>query len=135
MIISSISELNTFAQSLIEKWQKNFLLEGELWVGKTQFVKGIVQALWWQADNVQSPTYTYMNIYDLPNNKKLLHMDLYRFKDRQDAFSKGIFEAIDNHDYICIERPRREEEYVDWARVRLAFSFGKEDSRQIEIIT
>lgn len=62
-------------------------------------------------------------------------MDLYRFKDRQDAFSKGIFEAIDNHDYICIERPRREEEYIDQYRIRLAFLFGKNDNRQIDIIS
>lgn len=60
-------------------------------------------------------------------------MDLYRFKDHEDAFSKGIFEAIDNHDYICIERPRREEEYIDSSWVRLQFAFGIDGNREITI--
>lgn len=110
------------------------MLEGSLGVGKTQFTKEVVSLLWWDKDSVQSPTYTYMNIYDLPEHKQLLHMDLYRFKDRQDAFSKGIFEAIDNHDYICIERPKREEEYTDASWVRLQFSFTPDGERSIEIL-
>ena len=64
-----------------------------------------------------------MNIYNLPDHRQLLHMDLYRFENQEDAFNKGIFEAIDEHDYICIEWPKREENYNDASWVRLQFSF------------
>lgn len=135
MIISSIDELNILAASLITQWKHKFLLEGDLWVGKTQFVKWIVKALWSDPVQVQSPTYTYMNIYPLIWQwSQLLHMDLYRFESQEDAFNKWIFEAIDDHDYICIERPRREEEYTDSSRTRIIFSFNTDGTRTLKII-
>lgn len=134
MIISSIEELNIFAQELITQGYRKFLLEGELWVGKTQFTKEIVALLWGTKDEVQSPTYTYMNIYNLPDHKSVLHMDLYRFESQEDAFHKWIFEAIDEHDIVCIERPKRETNYSDATRVRLQFSFTSDGKRNIEII-
>ena len=109
-------------------------MEGDLWVGKTQFVKWIMKALWSDPVQVQSPTYTYMNIYPLISQwSQLLHMDLYRFEHQEDAFNKWIFEAIDEHDYICIERPRREEEYADSSWARLQFSFTPDGYREITI--
>jgi len=135
MIISSIDELNSFANDLLTQWYRKFLLEGELGVGKTQFTKEIVSLLWWNKDSVQSPTYTYMNIYSLPDHRQLLHMDLYRFENQEDAFNKWIFEAIDEHDIICIERPKREENYSDSSRVRLHFSFTSDGERKITLHT
>ena len=134
MIISSIDEPNTLASSLIDQWKHKFLLEGDLWVGKTQFVKWIMKALWSDPIQVQSPTYTYMNIYPLISQKsQLLHMDLYRFESQENAFNKWIFEAIDEHDYICIERPRRETEYTDTSRTRIVFSFNTDGTGTLEI--
>ncbi len=133
MIISSITELNTFAGELLSQWYRKFLLEGSLGVGKTQFTKEIMSLLWWDKDSVQSPTYTYMNIYNLPDHRQLLHMDLYRFEKQEDAFNKWIFEAIDGHDIICIERPKREEEYADSSWARLQFSFTPDGERTITI--
>ena len=43
--ITSIPELNTLANTLVQSGITTFLLEGELGVGKTQFVKGLVQGL------------------------------------------------------------------------------------------
>ena len=71
-----------------------------------------------------------MNPYTTPRGE-LIHMDLYRFETQENAFSKGIFEAIDNYDYICIEWPKREANYVDATRVRLQFSFQADGSRKI----
>ncbi len=135
MNISSISELYKLAQSLIDQWHHKFLLEGNLWVGKTQFVKGIVKALWGNEQGVQSPTYTYMNQYDILGSWiQLLHIDLYRFTDQEDAFAKWMFDAIDNHDYICIERPRWENQYRDHEWTRISFTFSDDmKTRIIEI--
>jgi tRNA threonylcarbamoyladenosine biosynthesis protein TsaE len=110
------------------------LLEGSLGVGKTQFTKEVVEILWGKKDDVQSPTYTYMNIYTLADHRKILHMDLYRFENQEDAFNKWIFEAIDEHDTVCIERPKRETNYTDTTWVRLQFSFTPDGNREIIIV-
>lgn len=134
MVISSIEALHTLAQDLILQWYRHFLLEWTLWVGKTQFTKEVVSLLWWDPHVVQSPTYTYMNTYHLWNNQQLLHMDLYRLETYEDTVNKWIFEAIDHHDIICIERPKREDHYLDNNRVRLEFSFTSDWDREITIL-
>lgn len=68
------------------------LLEGNLGVGKTHFVKGIAEAFGYQPD-VISPTFNIANFY--PTNKAtLLHLDLYRIKDIQEFNNLGLFEYL-----------------------------------------
>ncbi len=45
MVISSLIELHNFAQDILSKGYRKFLLEGELGVGKTQFTKEIISIL------------------------------------------------------------------------------------------
>ncbi|NOZ45125.1 MAG: tRNA (adenosine(37)-N6)-threonylcarbamoyltransferase complex ATPase subunit type 1 TsaE [bacterium] len=68
-------------------------------------------------DKVQSPTYTYINIY----NKKLLHIDMYRLESFDDVLNKGILEEIHNYDYIVIERPKFEDQidYSDFLKINI----------------
>ncbi|MDR0282058.1 MAG: tRNA (adenosine(37)-N6)-threonylcarbamoyltransferase complex ATPase subunit type 1 TsaE [Candidatus Peribacteria bacterium] len=54
------------------------------------------------SEQVQSPTYTYINVYD----NKLLHVDLYRLEHFGDLVEKGILDQMENYDYILIERPK-----------------------------
>ena len=129
-IVSSLQDLDPIATSLLESGYTTFLLQGELGVGKTQFVKSLVAQLGGNQDEVQSPTYTYMNSYHTPH-KSVIHMDLYRLETQEAAFSKGIFEEIDNHDIVCIEWPQREENYTDMKTVRLLFCFLPDNSRKI----
>lgn len=133
MLISSLDDLSQFAQRCIDQWYHKFLLQGELGVGKTQFTKEIVALLGGDKKTVQSPTYTYMNQYELWDHTTLLHMDLYRLSLAEEAFQKWIFEAIEDYEYICIEWPQRESRYIDETRVRLQFSFTADGKRIIEI--
>ena len=52
------------------------LLEGPLGAGKTIFVKGIASALDLKREDVTSPSFTLVNIYE--GRLKLYHLDLYR---------------------------------------------------------
>ena len=130
--ISLPEELNSIAKELLHLWYTTFLLQGDLGVGKTQFVKSLISELGANPHQVQSPTYTYMNSY-FTEHGSVVHMDLYRLEEKQHAFSKGIFEEISNHEYVCIERPKREEEYTDVTTVRLEFSFLPDERRRIII--
>lgn len=55
------------------------LLDGPLGAGKTIFAKGIATALEIDEDEVTSPSFTLVNIYE--GRLKLYHMDLYRLSE------------------------------------------------------
>ncbi len=100
-------------QEMFELWKKlakehkNILLHWDLWAGKTLLTKWFAAGLWIDENTVQSPTYAYLNSYaDLKNNKKLLHMDMYRIETENDVWEKWINDQIINHEYIAIEWPR-----------------------------
>ena len=77
-------------------------LTGELGVGKTVFVKGVLSA-YEVNDNVTSPTFILINEYRA--NVSLYHIDLYRLFDEQALNSIGIEEYLYS-DGICL---------VEWA--------------------
>ena len=114
MIFSSPEALQDYAAELAKTHTK-ILLHGELWAGKTTFVKGYVHSFGIDPETVTSPTYTYINIY----RDKILHIDMYRIKSVEHAHGLGILDLIDTYEIVLIERPKWEEEYVDehWSSV------------------
>ncbi|HEX8097744.1 MAG TPA: tRNA (adenosine(37)-N6)-threonylcarbamoyltransferase complex ATPase subunit type 1 TsaE, partial [Pyrinomonadaceae bacterium] len=55
------------------------LLDGPLGAGKTIIVKGIASALDFDVDEVTSPSFTLVNLYNA--RLKLYHLDLYRLPE------------------------------------------------------
>jgi tRNA threonylcarbamoyladenosine biosynthesis protein TsaE len=86
----------------IAKTHKIILLEGELWSGKTTFIKWFAEGLWIDHKQVQSPTYTYIKTYE----NKILHIDMRRIQDAKELIEKGIIDQIHQYEYIAIERPK-----------------------------
>ena len=84
------------------KSESILLLIWNLGSGKTTFAKGFAEWLWIDPNKVQSPTYTYVNVYD----NKLLHIDMYRLESFEDLLEKGILDLINQYEYILIERPK-----------------------------
>ncbi len=127
--INSEQEMIDFWKSLAQK-HKIILLEWDLWAGKTTFTKGFAQWLDITQTPVQSPTYTYINIYE----NKLLHIDMYRLQSEQELTEKGILDQINEFDYIIIERPK----YIDKLPINtyITASIKKTSptSREVEII-
>jgi tRNA threonylcarbamoyl adenosine modification protein YjeE len=117
----------SYGKSLLSYGSK-FLIEGELGAWKTTLTKGIAAGLGIDPSKVQSPTYTYMHIYD----DKLLHIDMRRIESEQQFFSLGLHELIDQYEYVVIERPKRELSFTDSSRQRIAITIsdtGRECSR------
>jgi tRNA threonylcarbamoyladenosine biosynthesis protein TsaE len=56
------------------------LLDGPLGAGKTIFAKGIAASLGIAPDDVTSPSFTLVNIYE-EGRLKLFHLDLYRLSE------------------------------------------------------
>ncbi len=73
------------------KGHEIILFQGDLGAGKTVFSKGVAQALNISPEDVVSPTYTFMNLYE--GKFKLVHVDLYRHGDK-------IFDLPELEDYL-----------------------------------
>ena len=58
-------------------------LHGELGAGKTTLVKGIAKGLRIRPEDVHSPTFVLMNIYE--GTMPLYHFDLYRLENPEDV--------------------------------------------------
>ena len=68
-------------------------LWGDLGAGKSTLARGLIQAAMGEEIEVPSPTFTLVQIYELPNYD-LWHMDLYRLDDPEDVFELGVEDAF-----------------------------------------
>lgn len=81
------------------------MMTGSIGAGKTTIVSQLVAALG-STDEVSSPTYAYVNTYQLPTGKRLHHFDLYRLVTVESFFELGFDELIkDPQAYVIIEWP------------------------------
>ena len=108
--ISSEKKLEEFAKNLAQNIKKReiFFLYGEMGVGKTTFVKYLINNLQLKFDRkiteVTSPTFNIMNEYSL-GNLIIKHYDLYRLKSESELKDLNIFEN-NNDDILLIEWPQ-----------------------------
>ena len=84
-----------------------FLLIGEIGVGKTTFVRFLINYLQkkfkQQLTEVPSPTFNIVNEYKL-KDIKIMHYDLYRIKNEAEFKNIGLFES-DKNSILFIEWP------------------------------
>src|SRR5690606_14378126 len=79
------------------------LLKGRMGVGETTFIKALVKVLG-SNDDVSSPTFSIVNVYELPNDK-LYHFDMYRINDEAEALQFGIEDYLASNHSIVMEWP------------------------------
>lgn len=107
-------------------------LFGDLAAGKTTFIKGIVSgAAHLDPSLVQSPTFTYLHIYE--GTKKVYHFDLYRLKDIDEFLSMGFDEYFDAEGICCIEWSERLASYLPPHCIQVTFHHAGGDKRNITI--
>jgi tRNA threonylcarbamoyladenosine biosynthesis protein TsaE len=79
-------------------------LWGPLGAGKTTLARGLVQALAGADEEVPSPTFTLVQLYE--GRLPVAHFDLYRLKRPEEAYELGLDEALDAGAAV-IEWPER----------------------------
>ena len=135
--ISTEKLTKDIAEKISAKLKKNqiIFLYGEIGVGKTTFVKYVINKL--QKDKkiniteVTSPTFNILNEYQI-EDIKIKHYDLFRIKLKKEIINLNIFE--DNSDSITlIEWPEiidfKSDEYIE-----LFFYYDEDlDRRSLEI--
>lgn len=113
LVIESGSAEETFyvAEFLAEHLTNGavFLLSGDLGAGKTVFAKGIAAGLGIDPEDITSPTFTLVNVYQ--GRLPLYHLDLYRLES-VDAEALGLDEILEGEKNVVV---------IEWAE-RLAHS-------------
>lgn len=77
-------------------------LHGDIGVGKTVFVRGVVSCFGDETE-VTSPTFSIMNIY--AGKTDIYHFDLYRMEDEEEIYESGLDEYIFGNGISLIEWP------------------------------
>ncbi|TVQ94696.1 MAG: tRNA (adenosine(37)-N6)-threonylcarbamoyltransferase complex ATPase subunit type 1 TsaE [Chromatiaceae bacterium] len=80
-------------------------LQGELGVGKTTLVRGLLHALGHRGP-VRSPTYTLIEPYETLT-PPVWHLDLYRLGDAGELEYLGLADLLDGRSLLLIEWPER----------------------------
>ena len=69
-------------------------LSGALGSGKTTFARAFIRARCGAGDDVPSPTFTLVEIYEPQDGPPIWHFDLYRLEKPDDAYELGLEEAL-----------------------------------------
>ena len=131
-------------KSVAEKFSKLIkqgdfiLLSGNLGVGKTTFIKYIINSLQ-KANNqniseVTSPTFTVLNEYQI--RKKLIkHYDLYRIKNKKELNNLGVDENLKDQ-ITLVEWPETVKKIKIKNSINLIFEYKKNyTERYLSIIS
>ena len=127
--ISKESKTKSIAEILSKKLITGdiLLLSGELGVGKTTFIKHLINSFQFRLNQpiteIPSPTFNLVNEYRL-KNLIIKHYDLYRINDEKDLMNLGIFE-IDNDQITLIEWPKIIKNYIFDNFIDLSFQYSE----------
>ncbi len=108
-------------------------LIGPLGAGKTLITKGLAKGLGINPDEVNSPTFTIMNIYDA--KFPVYHYDLYRMETEQDLEALGLTEFFDSPEAVVLaEWAEKGESFYpsDYLTIRLEYG-DKPTERDVDI--
>ena len=128
----SLSEINEACQFIFENSNgKIILFEGDLGTGKTTLIKNLCYELG-SVDNVSSPTFPILNIYDNKKNK-IYHADLYRVKNINDLNEIGFFDIINTNDWLFVEWPKKIIDLIDKPFSIVNINIEDDNKRKIEL--
>ena len=105
-------------------------LIGDLGAGKTRFVKGVAAGLGIPENEVTSPTFALVHVYDAPKSP-VYHIDLFRLDSPRDLQNIGWDDIIQSDALVLLEWPDRAGDLLpsDHAPIQLRHVEGDPDRR------
>lgn len=110
------------------------LLVGGLGAGKTLLTKGILDVLDYDVDDVTSPSFTLVNLYQTPQID-VYHIDLWRLESRENAAEVvGLDEILENDRAAAIIEwaDRLGDTRFDSPPLKISISGNGDEPRRIE---
>ena len=108
------------------------LLNGSVGAGKTHFSRALIQSLLPVPEDVPSPTFTLVQVYD-GDHGEIWHADLYRLSSPDEVVELGLQEAFETA--IClVEWPDRLGELTPPDALSLTFTAESDTTRRIEAV-
>ena len=104
---------------------------GDLGSGKTTFVKGLAQGLGADPEEVHSPTFVLLNIYQ--GRLALYHYDFYRLESPDDIAAIGYDDFLYGEGVSLIEWSERFGPLIPKTYLRMEFFFLDETRRRITL--
>ncbi len=106
---------------------------GDLGVGKTAFIRAMVQALSQQSQEVVSPTFLLMQQYDVTVEKntpcQLFHFDLYRLEDKSELAELALEETLEDG-IVCIEWADIAADMLPDDKLAICMDYGDKEGRR-----
>ncbi len=148
IISNSSEETKKIAQDIFKKIKKDkrplfFVIEGELGVGKTIFVKGLGELF--GIKNIISPTYVVYYEYDIKSFGfaqddfvEFIHADLYNIQEEKEFDYLGLEKYFEEKNLICFEWGERMGKMYERLKTKGTVVYVKmkyliENKRSIEI--
>ena len=96
-------------------------LEGPLGAGKTTLCRGLLRALGFSG-RVRSPSYSLLESYEL-DDRRVLHLDLYRIKDPAELEYLGLREQFDSRTLLLVEWPQHGADQLPPAMLKIVLEY------------
>ncbi len=112
------------------------LLSGDLGAGKTHFARAFINALTSAPEEVPSPTFTLVQIYDAAvggEPVEIWHFDLYRLKSPDETLELGIEEAFGTG-ISLVEWPDRLGSLKPREHLELRLAITGDGARQVNLL-
>lgn len=137
-ILNIISHSTQQTIALAEKLARTCFLDGDVLIlsgplgaGKTAFVRGLASGRDIEQDNVNSPSYTFVNEY--PGEKPVYHLDLYRMVDNSELLEIGWQDYLSRGGLMVVEWGEKAESLLPEKYYKLTFKIIGENEREIDV--
>lgn len=128
--------LEQFVRQVLPQIKKSRIvaLSGDLGAGKTTFVSQLCRQLG-VAETVQSPTFTYLNVYHAADGTPIYHFDLHRLGSVAEFFAAGFDEYVgDPQALVLVEWPEIITAYLPANALWMRFEHADDpDVRRVQV--
>lgn len=137
IIVYGLDELDKAVNALYRYLApcKLFTFEGSLGAGKTTLIRAFLKKCG-VTEDITSPTFTYMNIYENVEGQRFYHFDLYRLEDIREFYAAGFQEYLYQADsWALIEWPKIIKPLIQKGVCEVEIEHKNSDKRELTIIT
>mgnify|MGYP000308251925 CR=1 FL=1 len=121
------------ARDLVNLPARVWTFTGTLGAGKTTLVQEMLAVLG-VVGPIQSPTYTYVTVYPLPDGKHLYHFDLYRLSSHDEFIQAGFDEYLYDEQALCfIEWPEIIKDALPSGTICVSLAYAPDEKRAIVV--